>query len=199
MKKQLLATSFALSLMTVPFGFGASVDASTVTEMEASVGVLPGVLNLVSSSAGPIDLGTFNLSDEKIRATANLGSFTVYDYTGTGEGWKFSVSANRLSSGSLKLPANSLFIDTTGFTHNSSNGQGSVTLTTGNVFIDDGSSHILAEATPSNGFGSHILSFKNDSLVFELDLSKVESGKLVDNVNGNTYETTITFTITKGI
>lgn len=198
MKKQLLPAGFALTLMASPLGLHTTVEASTTTEVEASVSVLPGSFNLVAN-AGPIDLGTITLNSNKYEANADLGRFTVNDYTGTGEGWKFSVSADRLTSNALTLPANTLFIDTTGLTHDGSNGQGNVTVTTGKVFIDDGSSHILAEAAQGNGFGAHILNFKNGALHFELDLVDVEKGQLVDNESGNTYETTITFTLTKGI
>lgn len=199
MKSRLLPMGFALTLALSPFGLCANVEANTTTEIEASVNIVGGSFNLVSSLAGPIDLGTMELNASSYEAVADIGNFTINDYTGTGEGWKFSVSADRLTSNAMQLPINTLSIDSTGLTHDGTNGQGEVAVTNGKVFIDNGSSHILAEASQGNGFGSHLLNFTEGALQFAFDLIDAENGQLVDNEYGNTYETTITFTLTKGI
>lgn len=171
----------------------------TTAEFELTTKITSGLLSLKTNVVGPIDLGTVDLNSGEIKASANLGEFTIEDYTGLGEGWNLSVSANRLSSGNLTLPANSLFIDTTGLMHDSKDGQGSVSIASDLLYIDDGSSHLIAEAVENNGLGKHILEFQNDSLRLEVSPEEFPNGQVVDNEDGNTYTTTITFTLTQGI
>lgn len=172
--------------------------ATTAAEYNLSIGFRPGVLSL-KSDLGPIDLGTIYLDGGAFAASAEIGEFTVEDYTGLGEGWKLSVRADRMTSNSLALPANSLFIDPTGLKHNGQLGQGTVTLANQLLYIDNGSSHIIAEAAPNNGLGVHTLGFTGNALHLEVDQKDIPNGRILERSNGNTYKTTITFTLTKGI
>ena len=183
----------------VPGGTPGGTPSGTSAEYNVSIGFTPGSLNLTSNIMGPIDLGTVYLGQGTLEASAGIGEFIIDDYTGLGEGWKLSVSADRLATDSLELPANSLFIDPNGLTHDSSSGQGEITLASEPLYIDNGSSHIIAQATPNNGLGTHILDLTGNILRLEVDSSNAANGRVIEEQNGNQYKTTITFTLTQGI
>lgn len=164
----------------------------------------------VYSPPGTVAFPALTLDGDVQSTTSPSFQIDVVDATGTGGGWKLSVSASRLTevlpngqTGSLQLPLNSLSIGVpTVAASYTQNGEGKTTSQSpgisiqGPTVIDSGASVKLASASTTQGMGAYLFSFPG------LTLSANPATITEDTTNypngGTPFSTTLTWTVATG-
>lgn len=163
------------------------------------------------SATSSTAFNSVNLDGSVQKTNADPGTLSIKDASGTGEGYRITVSAtqfktvtpsNGFASGTSArtLPKGSLLLKNTGATINAVGGTTSQkpNWTGSSWVIDSGSPVTILSANKDTGMGKYDIVFGSDNLELTLNPSTT----YIDNVNyagkSTPYETNITYTIISG-
>lgn len=161
-----------------------TIDASSDT----TATIKPGPL-IIDSPSTP----TFTLNEEKHFATGNTGTLVVTDATGSGEGWRVSVTGSpiietKADGSTTTLPEGSFRLYKGGAKMTSNGGMFPHFFDSNYIVLDNGKQNAVVTAYDDEGMGQFNISFADDSHRLYLP-----------NYNKtSTYSVSITWSITQG-
>jgi hypothetical protein len=177
-----------LVINVAAFGFVIGGFAQVSFAAESTSTITGGTLSITQPTIG--SFADVILDGSVQTTTATVGSFTVTDATGTGNGWNVVVKASQFSDSinSLTLPTDSLSIALPTVT--AKDGADLASTVTPNMgTIDNGTGVKILSAALEGGMGAYDIAYASDALTLNL---------LPKDVKAGTYTSTITVTVTTG-
>lgn len=139
-----------------------------------------------------VDFGTVAIDGSVKSVSAPLGTLSVMDLTGTGNGWNVTVAATQFSNGTNTMPMNSLkLLGVQSITPNGTTSPSPTIVGAGNYTLDNGSANKILSASSNQGMGRYNVDFLPNAMKFTIDTNLVKT-------SASPYSSTITWTMVTG-